>query len=68
MTLRLRREFNVDRIPAWQCPWWYGIAYWDWDKTTAVGYPLGLHWIARIYRRLNPPPEQRAIEAWRRGR
>jgi hypothetical protein len=65
--VRLRRTFHVDWIPAWKRPWWYGIAYWEWDKTTAVGYPLGLHWIARIYRRFNPTPEQRAIEAWLRG-
>lgn len=47
-----RRTYGAaSALPTGRRPWYYGIAYWEWDAVTAVCYPLGVHLLVRVWRR-----------------
>ncbi len=55
--MRVGRE-QGDRLP----PWWYGLAYLEWERDVAVLYPLPLNYVARAWRRA-----RWAWDGWRSG-
>jgi hypothetical protein len=43
--LRVDREAG-NRLP----PWWYGLAYLEWERDATVFYPLPLNYVVRWWR------------------